>query len=81
MYILASDFADWGQFAVMKGFEAKPGIVGWKGILAQSRAIHVQIGTGLHNLAQLAGDNQRENDRLSVVDRGLNVALAQFRAV
>jgi hypothetical protein len=27
MYILASDFGDWGQFAVLRGFEAKPGIV------------------------------------------------------
>jgi hypothetical protein len=81
MLILASDSAGWGQFAVLKGFEAKPGIVGWKGILAQSRAIHAQIGTGFHNLAQLEGDDQRENDRLSVVDRGLNVALARFRAV
>jgi hypothetical protein len=55
MYILASDFGGWGQFAVLRGVEAKPGIVEWKGILAQSRPVNAQLGTDLHNLARLEG--------------------------
>jgi hypothetical protein len=73
LFILASNFGGWGQFAVMRGIEAKPKIVGWKGILAQSRPVHAQIDTGLHRLKRvLVGD-----DRPSVVDRGLNGILAQ----
>jgi hypothetical protein len=55
VFILASNFGGWGQFAVLKGFEAKPKIVEWKGILAQARPVHTQLGTDLHNLVRLEG--------------------------
>jgi hypothetical protein len=55
MFILVRDFGGWGQFAVMGGIEAKPGIVGGKGILAQSRPVDSQIGTGLHRLKRVLG--------------------------
>jgi hypothetical protein len=45
MFILMHDFGGWGQFAVMREIEAKPKIVGWKGILAQSEPAHAQLGT------------------------------------
>jgi hypothetical protein len=50
MYILATTVGDWEQFAVMRGIEAKPGIVGWKGILAQFRVVYAQLDTFWYSL-------------------------------